>query len=601
MHGNAMIGIGAIIILGIFAQWLGWRAKLPAILPLLITGLIAGPVTSFINPDHLLGDLLFPMVSISVAVILFEGGLTLKIDKLRGSQGVVQSLLSFGAIITWLGSWAAAYFILGMDVRLAALLGAILVVSGPTVVMPLLNFVRPTPRLRQILQWEGIMVDPIGATLAVLVLGVIVAGNSGVLTVPAMAFGFILTLLVGTLAGLAGAGLILVTFSRGWVPKYLQTAVTLMVVIGVFLLSNTMRAEAGLMAVTVMGIVLANQKRVDVRHIISFKEEIGILLLSVLFIALAARISINDFAGIGWEAMLFLAVLILVVRPIAAFVSTIRSSLNWKERVFLSWMAPRGIVAASVASFFALELSELGIPGAEQLLAITFLVVMGTVTVYALTAAPLARRLGLVEKSPQGTLIIGAHSWARELARAVQQAGIDVWLVDTNAANVRAAKADGIQAIHGSILSEHVLGQLPMPEIGRVLALTPNGELNALASLMLKERLNCTNIFTLTSKADGLSPAQQAFNEQNLFDLNEGYRLLDDQFAKGAQIQAVPVGNAKSEGELRQLFMGDSVPLFLVGEETFEVVGRPETAVIPQPGQHVISLIPGQTGIPAIG
>lgn len=597
MHGDVMIGIGAIIILGIFAQWLGWRAKLPAILPLLITGLIAGPVTGLINPDHLLGDLLFPMVSISVAVILFEGGLTLKIDKLRGSRGVVQSLLSFGVIITWLGSWAAAYFILGMDVRLAALLGAILVVSGPTVVMPLLSFVQPTPRLRQILQWEGIMVDPIGATLAVLVLGVIVAGSSGVLTVPAVAFGFILTLAAGTLVGLMGAGLILVTFGQGWVPKYLQTAVTLMVVIGTFLLSNAMRAEAGLMAVTIMGIVLANQKRVDVRHIISFKEEIGILLLSVLFIALAARISLNDFAGLGWEVILFLAVLILVIRPAAAFFSTMRSSLNWRERMFISWMAPRGIVAASVASLFALELSELGVPGAEQLLAVTFLVVVGTVTVYALTAAPLAQWLGVVEKSPQGTLIVGAHSWARELALAVQTVGINVWMVDTNPANIRAAKADGINAIHGSILSDHVLTQLPMPEIGRVLTLTPNGELNALASLMLKERLDCTNIFTLTSKADGLSPAQEAFNEQHLFDLNEGYRLIDAQFENGAQVKTFAVDDLITGQELQQLFTNRSVPLLLVGEETFEVVGSQQT-VVPQAGQHVISLIPSQAGVP---
>jgi len=324
------------------------------------------------------------------------------------------------------------------------------------------------------------------------------------------------------------------------------------------------------------------------------------LLLSVLFIALAARISISDFAGIGWEAALFLAVLILVIRPIAALLSTMRSSLNFKERVFLSWMAPRGIVAASVASFFALELSELGIPGAEQLLAITFLVVVGTVTVYALTAAPLAQRLGLVEKSPQGTLIIGAHSWARDLAQAVQKAGIDVWVVDSNSANIRAAKAAGIRAIHGSILSDHVLAQLPLPQIGRVLALTPNGELNALASLMLKERLGCTNIFTLTSKADGLSPAQEAFNEQNLFDLNEGYRLINAQFENGARVQTIPVDDSFSESELQQLFTSNNVPLLLVGEETFEIVGKRETAVIPQPGQHVISLIPSQAGLPVM-
>jgi hypothetical protein len=457
--------------------------------------------------------------------------------------------------------------------------------------MPLLSFVRPTPRLRQILQWEGILVDPIGATLAVLVLGAIVAGGSGVLTLPAMILGFLLTLAVGGIAGYIGAQAILVSFGRGWVPKYLQTAVTLMVVIGIFLISNALRAEAGLMAVTVMGIMLANQKKVDVRHIVSFEEEIGILLLSVLFIALAARISLDDFAGIGWEALIFLAALIVVIRPLAAFLSTWGSGLPWQERVFLSWLAPRGIVAASVASFFALELSEMGFPGAEQLVALTFLVVVGTVTVYALTAAPLARNLGLVEKAPQGTLIVGAHGWARQIARAVQTAGFDVWLIDSNVVNVNAATAEGFRAVHGSILADDVLEQLPLDEIGRVLALTPNKELNALASLTLQERLG--EVFMLTAKADGLSSAQvQALNEQYLFDLDEGYRLLEAQFANGAEVQAVTFDDTVSEAELRRLFGGENVPLFVADDASLQVV-EAQNPIAPQSGQQLIRLIPG--------
>lgn len=592
MHGEIIFGIGAIIILGIFAQWLGWRTKLPAILLLLIIGLLAGPVTGLLNPDHLLGDLLFPMVSISVAVILFEGGLTLKINNLRESRGVVQKLLSIGVLVTWLGGTAAAYYILGLDIRLATLLGAILVVSGPTVVMPLLSFVRPSPRLRQILQWEGILVDPIGATLAVLVLGAIVAGGSGVLTLPVMVLGILLTLAVGGTAGSIGAQAILISFRKGWVPKYLQTAVTLIVVIGIFLLANTLRAEAGLMAVTVMGIILANQNKVDVRHIISFKEEIGILLLSVLFITLAARITINDFAGIGWEAIIFLAVLIVVIRPLATFLSTIGSPLPWQERVFLSWLAPRGIVAASVASFFALELSEMGFPGADILVALTFLVVMGTVAVYALTAAPLAQYLGLVEKAPQGTLIVGAHGWARQIARAIQSAGFDVWLVDSNAANIYAAKTDGFNAIHGSILADDVMDQLPLTEIGRVLALTPNKEVNVLASLALQERLGEDHIFTLTGKANGLSSTQvRALNEQYLFELDEGYRLLNAQFENGAEVQVVTFDEMISDAERHLLLNGESVPLFVTNEASLQVVDT-QNPIIPQSGQQLIRLMP---------
>ncbi len=591
MNEHVIVGIGSIVVLGIGAQWIGWRLKLPAILPLLITGFIAGPLTGFLDPDDLLGDLLFPVVSISVAVILFEGGLSLKREDVSGVRGVVQLLITVGALITWLGTWAAAYFIFGLNLFVASLLGAILVVSGPTVVLPLLRFIRPVNRVRSILQWEGILVDPVGATLAVLVLGAVGTDVTRPLAFPTIVLGIGLTLLVGGIVGLLGAAALVIPFQRNWVPEYLHTAVTLLFVIMAFMASNAIRAESGLMAVTVMGIVLANQKRVNIEHVVSFKEELGILLLSVLFIVLSARVDLSDFENIGWEAILFLGALILVIRPFAVWVSTIGSHLTWKERVFIAWLAPRGIVAASVASLFALELHELGYEGADVLLPLTFLVVVGTVTVYALTAGPLARLLDLVRTNPQGTLIIGAHGWAREIAAVLNAAGFETVLVDTNGSNVRAAQLEGLTAVHGSILSEDVVDQLPLSRFGRMMALTSNSELNALAGLTMRDVIDDENLHMLANKMDGLSDVRkQMLQEHCLFGVDKGFSYLEDMFEDGGMIKVTPITEAYTFADFQSQYGPDAIPMFIIENDELHVLGG-NTTVSPQVGHNLISLV----------
>jgi len=377
------------------------------------------------------------------------------------------------------------------------------------------------------------------------------------------------------------------------VPEYLQTAFTLMLVIGAFLLSNNLRAESGLMAVTVMGIVFANQRQVNIQHIVSFKEELGVLLLSVLFIILSARMQLSYFEGIGWEAIVFLAALILIIRPLAVFFSTIRSGLPWQERLFMAWMAPRGIVAAAVASFFALELSDLGYPGTERLVALTFLVVVGTVAVYALTAGPLAHALGVVQTNPQGTLIVGAHGWAREIASAIRAAGFEVWLVDTNLANIRAAESEGLKAIYGNILTDNVLDSLPLARIGRLLALTSNSELNALAGLFFQEYLGRDQIYALASATDGLSEVKaQLLREHCLFDVDKGFDYLEQQFDTGATVQLVPFSNEFTYQDFQARYGETATPLFVADEQKLSVI-LTRTAVAPKPGQQLISIMPG--------
>ena len=346
MTEHVLVGLASILVLGICARWLAWWVHLPAILFLLLCGLVVGPITGMLNPDALLGELLLPIVSLSVAIILFEGGLSLRFSDLPQIGRVLRHLVSFGAAVTWIISAVAAYTVAGLDPALAVLLGAILVVTGPTVITPLLQDIRPTGPVGSILRWEGIVIDPIGATLAVLVFeGIVADGFRQAATV--MALGVVKTVVIGGILGFLGARTLMLILKPFWAPDFLHNPLTLMIVITVFTLANLLQAESGLLAVTVMGVLLANQRTISIRHIVEFKENLRVLLISSLFILLASRLRLDNLMLVGTRSLEFLAILVFVARPAAVALSTIRSGLSWRERVFLAWMAPRGIVAAS--------------------------------------------------------------------------------------------------------------------------------------------------------------------------------------------------------------------------------------------------------------
>jgi NhaP-type Na+/H+ or K+/H+ antiporter len=393
MSEQALFDLTIIVVVGITAQWLAWRLKLPAIFLLILFGIVSGPVLHLITPDRLFGNLLFPLTSLAVALILFEGGLSLRIDDLKQAGAAVRGLICVGAVVTWLAGALAGGLLLGLDLPVALLLGAILVVTGPTVIVPLLRQVPLTSKLAAILRWEGILIDPLGAMLAVLVFEASFAdGMHEALKIALLGAGK--TIFLGVVIGLLGAGLVVFLIKRYYIPDYLQIPVTLTVIVSVFATANLLQAESGLLAATILGIGLANQKMVDVRHIIIFYENLRVILLSSLFAVLAARLSLNDLDYmLSWNSLAFLGLLIFVVRPGAVALGTIRAGLSRRERIFLGFVAPRGIVAASVSSIFALQLRAVGVMQAERLEPLTFLVIIGTVTVYGLSAAPLARRL----------------------------------------------------------------------------------------------------------------------------------------------------------------------------------------------------------------
>ncbi len=392
MSEQFLIGIGIIILFGMIAQWLAWRLHLPSILLLLILGIVAGPVSGLVNTEQLFGDLLFPFVSISVAIILFEGGLSLRFSEFRSVGRIIRNLVSIGALITWVVATAAAYYILNLTFELALLFGAILIVTGPTVILPLLRQVRPTGNIHSIAKWEGIIIDPVGAIVAVLVFEEIISGGFQQFTAVSLT-GLLITLLVGFGLGWIGAQLIIFFLKRYWVPDFLHNSAAIMMVITTFIISNLLQHESGLVTVTILGILLTNQKKISIKHIVEFKENLRVILISTLFIILAARLEMAELAFFDWNMVLFLAILVFIARPLSVYVSTIGQNLSFREKLFLSWLAPRGIVAAAVSSIFAIELSAKGFAEAERLIPLTFIVIITTVTLYGLSAVPLARLL----------------------------------------------------------------------------------------------------------------------------------------------------------------------------------------------------------------
>ena len=593
MTEHLFLGLAVIIVLGIAAQWFAWRVKLPSILILLLCGFLAGPVTGLVNPDAVFGDLLFPVVSISVAIILFEGALSLSFAEYKETGGAVHSLITVGALITWVLTSIGAVFILGLDLRLSVLIGSILVVSGPTVVIPLLRHVRPKGSVSKILAWEGILVDPLGALLAVLVFEVVRGGDMEWGSTRA-AFAFLRTLALGGGIGVAG-GLIIVQFlKRFWIPDFLKNPVTLMMIIITYSLSDLFQQDSGLLSVTVMGITLANQKSVAVRSIAEFVEDLRVLLISALFILLAARLDLVEFEHINIYSLLFLAFLIVVVRPISVFVSTIASSISWREKVFVALVYPRGIVAAAVASVFAIRMSGTGFDDANQLVPVTFLVIVGTVTFYGLGSPLIARLLGVSRANPQGVLIVGANPWAITVANALKDEGFPVLLADINRYNVYTARLAGIRTYHGSIISNRVVYRLDLEGIGRILALTPNDGLNALATLHFAEIFGSSEVYQLTLKEGKTLPGEDVSKDLHgrfIFAPGSTYSHITSRFNSGAVVKKTTFTEEFDFDSFKALYGEQAIPIFLITESGELIIATLDRELTPKAGQTLISIV----------
>lgn len=567
--------------LGALAQWLAWRLKVPSILMLLAVGFVAGPLTGVFKPEDVLGPLTFPFVSLAAAVVLFEGGLTASWEEMRGVATPVRRLIVVGIPTTWVVLSIAAHYLLELRLELALLLGAILVVTGPTVIGPLLRHARPRGSVASVLKLEGIINDPIGAILAVLVFqGIRAEEIERAFSV--VSAGIVKALVIGGALGLVSAFLYVKFRERNLLPDFLHNAVLLPFMLVVYAAANQVQEESGLLAVTIMGVALASQKRVDIEGSLEFTEHARVLLISTLFILLTARMEISDIVGLPPAALGFVAVVVLVARPLCVGLSTMRSGLTGKERLFLSAMAPRGVVAAAVSSLFALELVETGYEEASILMPVTFVVIALTVLISGMSAAPLVRWLGLARPSPQGVLILGANSIARLLGTAIKDQGFRVILVDSDHAKVDRARAVGLAVEKGEILSRRVLNRLDLGDIGHFIALTTNDDVNTLATARFRKLLGEEHVHQVhPSTALGRAEPEYA-DELQAHHVACGRTLdeLDTLMRSGAVVTAISIDEQDAIEEARRSFGPDAVPLFVVRDDEKLAFVHPEEELV---------------------
>ena len=598
MPVSTVLLLASIGVLSLFCQWLAWRVRMPAIVFLLAAGIACGPVLHYLNPDDVFGELLFPMVSLAVAIILFEGSLTLRFSEIRGHGKMVRNLIPVGAVVTGVIGSLSAHWILGIRWEMSLLFGAICVVTGPTVIAPLLRSVRPKAKLANILQWEGIIIDPVGALLAVLVYeGIVSWGQGNVFGHSMYIFGK--TILVGTLIGAAAGYLNGQVLRKHWIPHYLHNAGTLTFMLGVYALSNEVAHESGLLTVTIMGIWMANMKQVQVDSILEFKESLSVLLISALFIILAARIEFSAIANLGWGLALVLAILMLVARPLSIFLAAIGTTLNWREKLFLSWLAPRGIVAAAVSALFAFQLQSNGFVGGDTLVPLVFMLIIATVTIQSLTARPLAKLLGVAEPPEFGFLILGANPVARMIAKVLKTHEVPVVLADTNWDNVRQARMENLQVYFGNPVSEHAANQLDLTGIGNLLVISPYKQMNSLATYHFLDWFgDHDSVFSLSEgdqdQKARYQTAEKIQRTRGLFD-GVSYAKLASLVSQGYTIKTTQLSDEFSYQDFLSKHQNQALVLFVFDSNDHITPVKAMQGLKPSAESKLISLVPAKT------
>lgn len=583
-----------LLVVGFFAQWLAWRVRVPAILFLLLTGIVLGPATGLFNPDKFMGPLLFPSVSLAVALILFEGSLTLRLSELRTIGKAVRGMVTYGALIALVLLAAAAHWIAGVRWELAFLFGALACVTGPTVITPLLRTLRPNARIANTLRWEGILIDPLGALLAVLVYEAIVSHQQG------HSIGvFGLTILVGSLIGLVIGYALGFLLRRQLIPEYLQTYGTLIAVLGAFSLSNALAHESGLLAVTLMGIMLGNMRDVHIEHIMDFKEHLSTLLVSLLFVLLAARLQWPLPPGVLWSGIIVFLVAQFVIRPISVLASTAGSKLNWRERTLISYVSPRGVVAASVSSLFALRLADMGMEGADILVPLVFILIIGTVVLQSVTARPFARWLKVADPDPHGVMIFGSDYVARTVAQALVEQDFRVLMVDDDWEGIRDARMAGLPTFYGNPTSQHAALHLDLTGIGRMLAMSTRRELNSLTCMQYRQVFGRERVYRLRVLAPEQSHDRAAFagsiQSKVLFGDAMTHARFNEMLAGGWRVKATALTETFDWPQFQEHAGPDAVLLFGIGPNGGLRVASNKRDIEPKPGWTVIVLAPPAT------
>ena len=572
-----MIELAGIVILGIVAQWVAWRMKLPAILPLILIGLLVGPLSTLYTEDGskliepvyngekglFPGELLYHFVSLAISIILFEGGLTLKRSEVRNVGPMITKLITLGSAVTFFGAGIAAHFIFDLSWQISFLFSSLIIVTGPTVITPILRNIPLKKDVSAILKWEGILIDPIGALVAVLVFEFISVGEGQEYTMTALIeFGKIL--LFGFTFGFTFAHGLAFAIKKSLIPHYLLNVVSLSVVLLVYIESDIFAHESGLLAVVVMGLVMGNLNLPNLKELLYFKESLSVLLISILFILLAAHIDLEDLQLIySWKTAALFAIIVFLIRPIGVFLSAQGSDLKFNEKVFISWVGPRGIVAAGIASLFGSKLIYRGEPGAEFITPLVFTIVLGTVLLNATTARPFAKLIGVFLTKSEGILIVGASKASRLIGRYLQRNNRHVVLIDSNESNIDKAQKAGLEAISANIYADNLTDNIELNDVGYLIAMTGNPDINKYAIEKFQEEFGENGSFRIVGTEEINNPE----NAENytLFSTTDDFVRFLEAVRMSPAIREIALKDSKQYTELAEKARNSPgiVPLFL--------------------------------------
>ncbi|QMU64104.1 MAG: cell shape-determining protein [Flavobacteriaceae bacterium] len=577
-----MLALSGIVILGILAQWVAWRFKIPAILPLILIGLLVGPIAAeFLTDDGskyiepvwngekglFPGEGLYYFVSLAISIILFEGGLTLKRSEIINVGPVITKLITLGSAVTFFGAAILAHYIFDLAWELSFLFSGLIIVTGPTVITPILRNIPLKKDVSTVLKWEGILIDPIGALVAVLVFEFISAGGRSGFTITALTeFGKIV--LFGTSFGFTFAHALAFVINKKWIPHYLLNVVSLSAVLLVFVESEIFAHESGLLAVVVMGMVLGNGKLKNLKELLYFKESLSVLLISILFILLAANINMADLLLLyTWKTGLLFVLVVFLVRPLAVFLSTYKSNLKLNEKLFVSWVGPRGIVAAGIASLFGSKLLKQGVAGAEYITPLVFMIVLGTVLLNATTARLFAKIVGVFLKNSNGILMVGASKPSRLIADYLQKFEKRVVLIDANKEFVEQANSEGLEAYEFNIYDDDLTNNIELNDIGYLIAITGSDAVNEYAIKHLSKAFGEHGSFRLVTAEE---VKNKDFAKKHIFfSPRDDYINLSEAVRDFPDIYEIPIHSEEEyRSHLEKLHAKlESVPLFVITQD----------------------------------
>ncbi len=577
---QVLTGVSLILVLAVGSQVLASQLRIPALIILLPAGFIAGALTTDVNPQQLLGAAFQPLVSLAVAVILYDAGLALDLSRLRGhTRRVVRRLIVAGVPVTWAFGAVFAGLLLGMSTKAALMLGAILVVSGPTVVAPLLRFIRPTERLQQVLAWEGSLIDPVGGILGAVVFHAVLASTRRGL--PYQLGQFLVSVAIGVAGAMVGVAVLWFCLRTLNLGEVLGTSSQLAVVVGIAAACDIAREDAGLIAAVLMGLALANLRGFDVAARRPFFETLVQLIIGVLFISISATVTPASLKHLVLPTLGLVAVLVLVTRPLVAFVATIRTDLTTGERRFTGWMAPRGIVAAATASTFGTQLTAAHIGGAAKILPVTFLVIVATVALYGLTAVPVARRLGVTRPARARPLLVGGDPWVVDLACTLRRAGLDVVMWAASQDQRGQISRAGLELAHGELLAAATATGAELEGITAVLLLTDEDDFNALASTILAGNAQ-TTVYRLAPRQPSHGVVAPYTGAETVFAPTLTRYDIAARHKAGARTTTVPANGAIPPG---------ADLLFLIGPDGSLLPATTSHQLTPQAGDTLVLLV----------